>query len=115
MMLPATPVTRRIIALAEEAGLNPEERPAFGNSYRVVVDAKDGMDSPIGHIEIGRRSGRVLRATVMIGLGGPEPQRMTLDGAVAVRAWLQGLLRSKARTHATGRHGDASARTVTRQ
>ncbi|MFI8459065.1 hypothetical protein [Kitasatospora sp. NPDC085464] len=96
-MLPATTVTRQIITLAEEAGLHPQERPAFGNSYRVVVDAKEGMGSPIGHIEIGRRSGRVLRAAIVIGLGGPEPQRVTLSGAAAVRAWLQGLLRSTAR------------------
>ncbi|MFJ1936578.1 hypothetical protein ACIOGZ_28450 [Kitasatospora sp. NPDC088160] len=89
-VLPSTEVTRRIIAMAEEAGLHPEVRPAFGNSYRVVLDAKAGMDSPIGYIEIGRRSGRVLRATVTVGLSSSAPQRVELDGVAAVRRWLQG-------------------------
>lgn len=69
----ATQVTRQLIALAFEAGLNPEldPQPSHG-AHRILLDSRSGDDCLYGRIDTGARTGSVLRAYLTRGRWGEE-------------------------------------------
>lgn len=82
-----TTVTDQIVKLAEQAGL----RPHWGETYRGVRELLlngEGVRSPFGTVRVGARSGRVLRAQIVYGNGGPV---RNYAGARQVRAALKSL------------------------
>ncbi len=70
----ATQVTRQIINLASEAGLNPCLDPSGvrRGSYRIMVDSGGRRDCLFGGIDVGARTGRILRAHLTHGSWGQE-------------------------------------------
>jgi hypothetical protein len=83
----ATTVTEQIMKLAEQAGLRPIWRGRYGGIREILLNAP-GEAGVFGVIEVGARSGKVLRATLHYGNGG-RTQKLT--GAVEVRAVLKEL------------------------
>ncbi|MGH3190388.1 MAG: hypothetical protein ACRDOL_24595 [Streptosporangiaceae bacterium] len=70
----ATRITRQIIDLAFEAGLNPILDPAGvrHGSYRIMIDSGGRRDCLFGGIDVGARTGRILRAHLTHGSWGEE-------------------------------------------
>jgi hypothetical protein len=83
----ATTVTDQIVALAEKAGLRPAWQPAYRGVTTIALNG-EGPSGVFGSIHVGSRSGRVLRAELVHGNGGPT---RTYTGAVEVRAALKTL------------------------
>lgn len=73
----ATSVTRRIVALAESAGLRPNVEPAYRGAYRIIVNAP-GQDGLFGGIAVGARTGRILHAHLTHGNWGEEKRYGTV-------------------------------------
>ncbi|MEU6756050.1 hypothetical protein [Streptomyces sp. NPDC046685] len=82
-----TPYTVGIIRLAESKGLRPQWGDPRGNARRIVLNAV-GPHGAFGSIQVGRTSGKVLRAEIIPGNGGKPIQA---KGTNAVRAALQAL------------------------
>jgi hypothetical protein len=85
---PATRVTQQILGSAESAGLRPwlsaGSRPG---SYRVMVDA-GGRDGLFGCIDIGARTGRILRAYLTHGNHGTERRYETVaEIRTVIQSW----------------------------
>ena len=86
----ATLVTRQIIGLAFEAGLRPclaAPGPRKG-SYRVIVDSGGRADCLFGGIDVGARTGRILRAYLTRGSGGVERRYdQVAEIRAAIKSW----------------------------
>jgi hypothetical protein len=76
-----TVYTVGIIRLAESKGLTASWGKPHGNSRRLLLNGV-GPHGTFGHVEIGRRSGKVLRATLVLGNGG---RSVSAEGVAAVR------------------------------
>ncbi len=85
---PATQVTRQIINLAFEAGLNPYLDPSGvrQGSYRIMVDSGGRRDCLFGGIDVGARTGRILHAHLTHGSWGEERR---YDRVAEIRAFLK--------------------------
>jgi hypothetical protein len=83
--LRATLATRQIINLAAAAGLNPtlDGSGVRRGSYRVTVDSGGRRDCLFGGIDVGARTGRILRAYLTHGHWGQERR---YDHVAEVRA-----------------------------
>ncbi|MXM66101.1 hypothetical protein GR925_22280 [Streptomyces sp. HUCO-GS316] len=58
-------MTEQIVKHAARAGLNPHVSfPPYLGVYEILLDAKQGPDSPFGLIRVGARSGKVLSASL---------------------------------------------------
>ncbi|MGH3411027.1 MAG: hypothetical protein ACRDRJ_52295, partial [Streptosporangiaceae bacterium] len=79
--IPATTVTRQLIDLAAQAGLNPSPGPAADapDAPAEISIGGPGDDGPAGVIRIGRRTGRILSAD-LTPAGGGEPRHCTAPG-----------------------------------
>lgn len=82
-----TAVTTQIIELATRKGLRPQVREPYRNIVEVTLDA-GGEFGTFGLIEVGARTGRVLRSRIRLGNNGI---RRSAEGAVAVRRMLRSL------------------------
>jgi hypothetical protein len=85
----ATQVTRQVIALAFEAGLNPELDPQVRHgAHRVLLDSRSGDDCLFGGIDIGARTGSILRAYLTRSRWGEERRyEHVAEIRDAVKAW----------------------------
>jgi hypothetical protein len=85
----ATSYTRGIYHLAEAAGLRPQWRRAYRGVCTLALNG-EGTDTVFGAVQVGARSGRVLRGQFIHGNGGPVENA---SGAVAVRRALAAVAR----------------------
>ena len=82
----ATRVTRQVINLAFEAGLNPSLDPSGvrHGSYRIMIDSGGRRDCLFGGIDVGARTGRILHAHLTHGSWGQERRYDHVAGIHAV-------------------------------
>jgi hypothetical protein len=88
--LRATRVTRQIIDLAAGAGLDPCLDPSGvrHGAYRVMVDSDGRRDCLFGGIDVGARTGRILRAYLTHGGWGQERRYGSVAQIrVVIRSW----------------------------
>ncbi len=86
----ATRVTRQIINLASEVGLNPTLDPAAvrHGAYTVIVDSGGRRDCLFGGIAIGARTGRILHAHLTHGHWGEERRYdRVADVRAVIKSW----------------------------
>ncbi|MFV8133170.1 hypothetical protein [Streptomyces syringium] len=82
-----TAYTRRVVELAESKVQRATWKP--GKASHLLVLRSSGPHGPLGHITIGARSGKVLRAELAYGRSGGR--REYAEGTNAVRALLAAL------------------------
>jgi hypothetical protein len=85
----ATAYTRRILATAERAGLNPTSVGTQRGVLLVDLDG-DGVEAPFGTLYVSTRTGKVLRGTLTLGNSRIREARQ-LTGARQVQAALREL------------------------
>lgn len=83
-----TTATNQIVALAEKAKLHPTWQPAYRGVTTITLNG-EGAGGVFGVIQVGARSGRILRGELIYGTDGP---RRRYVGAVAVRTALKALV-----------------------
>lgn len=87
----ATQVTRQVIALAFEAGLHPElaPQPRHG-AHQILLDSRSGDDCLYGGIDIGARTGSILRACLTRGRWGEERRyKHVAEIRDAIKSWIR--------------------------
>ena len=87
---PASRVTRQVIDLAAKAGLNPDPDPCGvrRGSYRIFLDSGGRRDCLFGGIDVGARTGRILRAYLTHGSWGEEQRYdRVADIRTVLKSW----------------------------